>query len=288
MKFAWMLLLSALVASASAGQDLLDRNVRVASGRPGKTYHNVYAANLHRMLAEFDVRYVLSAGSRENLQLLADDKADLGFVQADVWAGALREDPDRYGDLVLIGRLADECVYMARRQDGPVQRLQALKSPVEGRATRIAVGDREGGAHATWRFFSKLDPGYEAVEVEHAGGTLALNQLGTGRFDAVMWVTDPKNLEHKMLAGVRANDVLELMPVDDPGLDHALPDGMRIYERRTVRTSGGFFNSGLFASKIDTLCTSALMLARNDLNPMLLQRVTDLLSLERDQIVRTP
>ena len=288
MKFGPTLLLSALLASASAAQDLLDRNVRIASGRPGKTYHNVYAANLHRTLTEFDVRYVLSAGSSENLQLLVDDKADLGFVQADVWAGALREDPDRYADLVLIGRLADECVYVARREDGPVQQLAALKGSVEGRAPRVAVGDREGGAHATWRFFSKLDPGYAAAEVDHTGGNLAPNQLGTGRFDAVMWVTDPKNLDHKMLSGVRQNSALALMPVDDPGLDHAMPDGTRIYERRTVRTSGGFFDSGLFASKLDTLCTSALMLGRKDLNPMLMQRVTELLSLDREEILKTP
>lgn len=282
-------ILVAVVALAPAAHaQTADRAARIATGEPGKTYHNVYGVNLSRNLRAFDVQLILTEGSGENLDRLAAGEAEVGFAQADIYAERVVQDPERYADVTLVGRLDDECVYIAYRKDGPVRSLADLRGPVEGRAPRIAVGPSGSGMHGTWAQMVSLDPGFAAASAEETGGTLALNQLLVGGFDAVAWVTDPKNLDHKLLKGVHANDALQLMTVNDPKLDYALPDGTRVYELKKVRTKGGVFGSGMFAKRLDTICTSAMLFARSDAHPNLLRKLADLVSLQREELVTNP
>jgi hypothetical protein len=145
---------------------------------------------------------------------------------------------------------------------------------VEGRPAKIAVGPEPGGMSGTWSYLTLLDPSLANATVDHGGDTLALNQLVVGAYDAVGWVTDPKNLDHKLLRAVRSNDALGLMPIDDPRFASALPDGTRVYERRTVELEAGWR-----AAKLDTVCTSALVLARKDADPNPIRKLADIVSL---------
>jgi hypothetical protein len=128
-----------------------------------------------------------------------------------------------------------------------------------------------------------LEPGLAAVEVLHDGDTLALNQLAVGRFDAVGWVTDPMNLDHKLLRTVHANDALGLTDLDIRALESTLPDGTRIHERRTVETT-----TGRRPGTLRTVCTSALLLARSDIDKELLRKLADLVGLHLDRLLPPP
>ncbi len=110
---------------------------------------------------------------------------------------------------------------------------------------------------------------------------MALNQLSIGIFDAVGWVTDPRNLEHVLLRAVQANADLGLLPIQAPELEHRLADGTVIYERRAVAVSPDPKVAPLL-----TLCTHALILARPDANPRLVEAVATALSLHREKILR--
>ena len=66
----------------------------LVSGERGRSYHK-FGSNLVKLLPAFRLENRISSGSVENLALLADGKADLGFAQADVYARSLRIDPDR-------------------------------------------------------------------------------------------------------------------------------------------------------------------------------------------------
>jgi TRAP-type uncharacterized transport system substrate-binding protein len=222
-------LLPASVARAERTQ------IWIASGLAGGTYQSVYARNLAKVLRDYDMLYRPSPGSGENLDLLADSKADVAFAQADVYAERLSADPDRYGALLPIGKLADECVYIAYRRVGPVTTLKGLGVPAQGKAATVAVGSPESGMSGTWSYLRTLDTSLAAAEIANVGDTLALNQLALGTFDAVGWVSDPKNFKHKMLRAVMANDALYLMDVSDPSLVSRLPNGTRIYDARTVK-----------------------------------------------------
>ncbi len=93
----------------------------IASGVRGGTYQR-YAANLGGKLTAFRITYRNTKGSGENLELLADGRADVGFAQVDVYAGLMRSEPERFGKIGIVGRLADECIYIAyRKGNGPNQ-----------------------------------------------------------------------------------------------------------------------------------------------------------------------
>jgi TRAP-type uncharacterized transport system substrate-binding protein len=269
-------LFAAGAALAAAGKEV----VWVASGAEGGTYADFYARNLAAQMPDYRILPRRSTGSQENLRLLAEAEVQLAFAQADAYASWLAANPERQDDLLIVGRLADECVYVAVRTEGPVRTLAQLEAPVEGRAPKIALGPADGGMSGTWRYLVGLEPGLAAAEVLHDGDTLALNQLAVGRFDAVAWVTDPMNLDHKLLRAVHANDALELMDLDSAALESALPDGTRIHERKRVET-----DSGRRPKSIETVCTSALLLARSDIDKELLRKLADLVGLHLDRLL---
>lgn len=267
-----------LLCSATLAADD-DNTVWIASGAAGGSYRDVYATNLQRELRDYRVFHRETTGSGENLDLLADAKVDLAFAQTDLYADRLKRDPERYSDLVVLGKLADECVYIAHRKNGDVRKLTDLERATDGRAAKIAVGPEQSGMSGTWGYMTALRPELAQASVDHQGGTLALNQLGVGTFDAVGWVTDPKNLNHKLLRAVKANDDLALMALDDPALVDSLPDGTQVYRLQTVKTDESWT-----PEKLSTICTSAMLFARKDASPKLIGKVSDLVSLHLKRI----
>jgi TRAP-type uncharacterized transport system substrate-binding protein len=267
-----------LIPSAQAIAE--KKGVWIASGIPGGTYRDVYAKNLGKLMRDYELLYLSSSGSGENLDLLAKGEADLAFSQADVYAERLHADPDLYGKLIIIGRLADECVYLALRKAGPIRTLEQLATPPHGKKAKVAVGAAQGGMAGTWKYFGKLVPGLANANATRDSGTLALNQLEVGAFDAVGWVTDPMNFEHKMLRAANANRALDLMDLKDPALTKTLPDGTQIYKPRKVKLRNSWRSS-----ELETVCTSGMVFARSDADSKLVEKVADLLSLRLDVIV---
>jgi len=247
--------------------------VRIASGEAGGTYQRIYAKNFQTELRDYDVFQRTTTGSGANIEMLASGGADVGFAQADIYAVQLRQDPERLENIVVIGQIAKECVYIAYRKGGPVESLAELGQPVNGRPAKIAVGPALGGASGTWRHLTILDPALANASVDQGGDILALNQLALGAYDAMIWVTDPNNLRHKLLRALRDNENLGLMPIADPKFDYTLPNGIRIYERSEVALEDGWR-----PEKLDTICTGALVLARKDGSPKLIQKLADIVS----------
>jgi len=266
----------ASLAPAASAENIL---VRVASGLPGGTYRDIYTRNLEREMRGFRFIYLKSSGSLENLDMLADSKADLAFAQADVYAARRAADPRRYEDLMVLGRLAPECIYIAYRKDGDVTSLSQLAGK-EGVPGKIAIGDPKSGMAGTWSYLATLDPSLKKVELDSTADTLAINQLAVGVFDAVGWITDPSNLDHKMLRAATSNDALSIMSIEDPMLVAPLADGTKIYELRKVK-----IDKKIIEKQIKTLCTSAMIFTRKDANPRLIGKVSDLVSLELKKIV---
>lgn len=250
----------------------------IASGPEGGTYRSVYAANLETLLRGSRVFYRDTAGSADNIALMAEGKADIAFAQSDVFGKAFAS--GEAADIQVVGRLSDECVYIAHRIGGRVKGFGDLKAPPDGEPARIAVGPPDSGPAGSWDWMANRIPELAGNETAPAGGTLALNQLGVGSFDAVMWVTDPANLDHKMLRAAMANDRIAIMPVGDEALLAPLDDGTVVYSKRKVALGAGWR-----ADKVETVCVSALVLMRRDADRDLIDRVSDLVSLKRDQIV---
>jgi TRAP-type uncharacterized transport system substrate-binding protein len=247
--------------------------IRIASGEAGGTYQRIYAKNFETELRDYDVFHRPTTGSGANIEMLVSGEADVAFAQADIYAAQLRQDPARLENVVVIGQIAKECVYLAYRKGGAVESLAELGQPVNGRPAKIAVGPALGGASGTWRHLAILDPALANATVDHGGDLLALNQLAVGAFDAMIWVTDPNNLRHKLLQALRENEKLGLIPIVDPKFDYTLPNGTRIYEISEVALEDGWR-----PDKLETVCTGALVLARKDGAPKFIQKLADIVS----------
>lgn len=282
MKIANAFLAALLFLLFSSPQALAEKKgIWIASGPPGGTYRDVYAPNLGNLMRGYELLYLSSGGSGGNLEMLAKGEADLAFAQADVFAELYHSDPDRYGNLTVIGRLADECVFFAYRKDGPIKTLKQLANPVKGRIAKVAVGSKEGGMSGTWKYFAKLMPGLASASTTNDSGTLSLNQLAVGEFDVVGWVTDPTNFNHKMLRAAAANESLALMDLKDPALTKVMSNRTRVvYKSRKFKLSDSWR-----APNLETVCTFALVFAREDADAKMVERVADLLSLKLNSIV---
>ena len=64
-------------------------------------------------------------------------------------------------------------------------------------------------------------------------------------------------------------------------LEHELKDGTVIYRNRTVAVS-----KGREAQVLPTICTSTLILAKQDARPRLVEAVSNALSFEREKLLR--
>ena len=133
-----MMALLVLLISADFAASAQDTRVSIASGVSGGTYRGVYADDLEKQLSDYTVLHRLSSGSGENLEMLADGRAEFGFAQADVYALRLAAEPERYSSFKVLGRLGVECLFIAVRRDGTIHALAELGAPIgEPKATTI-------------------------------------------------------------------------------------------------------------------------------------------------------
>ena len=266
----------ALLALASLLAGAADRRVSIASGVSGGTYRGVYARDLETRLDDFTVIHRLSSGSGENLEMLADGRAEFAFVQADVYAARLWLDAERFGGFTTLGRLGTECLFVATRKDGPIDRVAGLAQPIDGRWPEVAVGPPSAGSSGTWAYLVYLGPELENTIAHPVGDRVALRFLERGTFDAVLWVTDPSNYDHRMLQAVRSSGSIRLVGVEGEVFTATLPDGSRVYEIGSVRIARG-------TPPIRTICTSALLLAGRDVDPKLIERARRMRGLRRSE-----
>ncbi len=268
------LALATLLVLAAAAEA---RNPRVwiASGPPGGSYRGVYARALERGLDDFLVLHRTTSGSGENLDLISQGKVAVAFVQADVFAARRAAAPERFAEVEVLGRLADECLFVAGRRGGRVAELGDLEAPHKDRPYEVALGEPGGGTSGSWSYLVQLRPRLADAKVYNVGGRLALQRLADGTFDVVMWVTDPTNLNHRMLRDARSNEKLHLLEVGEGAQGGELPDGTQVYDVRSIA-----IEPGDLPRRVRTLCTSALVLARRDAPEGLVRRVNEIFDLE--------
>ena len=268
----WIALLVSLATAFAASAK--DTRISIASGVSGGTYRGVYAADLEKQLSDYTVIHRLSSGSGENLEMLANGRAAFGFAQADVYALRLAADPEHFGSLTVIGRLGVECLFIAVRKDGPIHALAELEAPIGDRSPEIAIGPPQAGSNGTWQHLALLSPGLTTAITHPVGDRMALRYLERGTFDAVVWVTDPSNFDHRMLRAVRESARLELLEVDDAAFTASLPDGTQVYENGQVRLEKK-------GPPTQTVCTSAILLAGSKADPTAMKRARRMHGLRR-------
>jgi TRAP transporter TAXI family solute receptor len=137
--------LSALATAALAGcmgGTPERRHIRIATGSRTAVYFAVgtaYAGIIEQELAATEATAVVTAASAENVQLIINDKAEIGFTQADILVNGTTPDPR----IAALARVYDDLLHLVVRADSNIHALGDL------RGKRVSVGADGSGTEVT-------------------------------------------------------------------------------------------------------------------------------------------
>lgn len=116
--------------------------VRIATGSRTAVYYtvgNALASVINRHLPGATASVLVTAASAENVRLVSEHAAEIGFTQADILAVKDRPPPP----LSALARVYDDLLHLVVRAGDPIQHLQDL------RGKRVAVGAKGSGTAVT-------------------------------------------------------------------------------------------------------------------------------------------
>ena len=186
------------------------KRVTLATG-PAQSAYEEFGKRYAKILAQDGIEVVLlpSEGSAQNLQLLRNGKADLGFVQG----GASDTDAEATHDLESLGSLFVEPIWLFYREDVLAKSASpnaALDALTQLKGLRVNVGTAGSGIP---RLMSKLLESNKVElssltvsELEQTPATMAFLE---GKLDAIVFASAPESLMVQMLLqtpGVRLMD----------------------------------------------------------------------------------
>ena len=173
--------------------------VRLATG-PAQSAYAEFGTRYQKALAASGIEVVLlpSEGSSDNLRMVQEGQADLGFVQG----GSRKPTPDDASAPMSLGDLFVEPVWLFYREDA-ARKLSAsatLSSLGEARGLRINVGTPGSGVPQLMTSLfelNKMEPG--SVHLSQLGQTDATVAFLDGSIDALVFASAPESLMVQML-----------------------------------------------------------------------------------------
>lgn len=222
-----------------------------------------------------EMTYLKSKGSSQNLDRVFAGEAAVGIAQLDDYASFIKRRPEAADSVEVIGSLFPECVYIVAKEGGKVDSDQDLMK--EG--IKIAVGGKGSGSATTWDYMVSLEKGFAKATPVWKGGARTLGKVNSGQIDAFMWVTNPNNLNHKLLTAARASG-LKFVEVTDWDLNDKLPTtGEPVYSFEGLKLEKGFMADGY-----DTICTSSVVVANSDSDEDMLEDLSGHMLKYSDQL----
>lgn len=131
-----------LMVTACGHIETPERQVRIATGSPTAVYYAIGTALsgiIDQELPNVDAGVLVTAASAENLELVSQGRAEVGFTQSDVLVTGGKPKPS----MVALARVYDDLLHLVVRADTGIETLTDLKS------RRVSVGARGSGTTVT-------------------------------------------------------------------------------------------------------------------------------------------
>ncbi len=239
-------------------------SVRLATGPEGSTYAlfgKRYAEQLK--LQGIDVQQIASAGSAENLQLLRDGKADVGFV---------RGGTDVFGDdekLLSLGSLFYEPLWLFYRKTPATAKTPITALPQLARL-RLNVDTPGSGVPALMeRLLKANDLEAGRLTLEHLPPEQATEALEAGLLDAIVLTqASQSRFVHRLLRapGIALVDLAEA---------DAYSRHFGFLSSVTLPRGVADLAANVPAQDMSMVALTAALLAREDMHPSLRQLFAD-------------
>jgi TRAP transporter TAXI family solute receptor len=176
------------------------RRIRIATGSRTAVYYAVgtaLAGIIEQELPETDAEAMVTAASAENVQLIIDNKAEIGFTQSDILVAGATPDPR----IAALARVYDDLLHLVVRSDSQIKSLDHL------RGKRVSVGAKGSGTGVTVKRLldvAGLIGGLQQVDLSLDD---SLKALATGEIDAFFFSGGLPVSGIKELAGKRIVDL---------------------------------------------------------------------------------
>lgn len=180
-------LLAGLAGCAPERPSWAQHPLRVAGGGVTGVYYDygVHLASVLRRDLRVDAEVIRTNGSVDNLRLIGEGRAQLGFAQSDAIADAVAGtgDFDHPLPIVAAARLYDEYVHVVVRADSGIRSVADLA----GRAVSLG-GAGSGVSVVARRVLTASDVAESDVRDAALGLDAAITALTERRIDAFFWV----------------------------------------------------------------------------------------------------
>lgn len=251
-----------LLILASGLTQAADPPIVISTGKSGGGYYTI-GERLKSVMAEQEqpAQVQTSAGSIENLRLLDDPKSpvNVGLTQADALKYYLKEHPAFANQMINLGEIGKECVFIVTGKESDIRDDGDLQRPGN---RLIAVQSPNSGVAVTWEYMTVLEPKFKNTAPAFVDGAEALLQIKSGgkasKIQAAMVVQRPMAQSTEMQVVLENPKDFRLVPVKDWDLNDQLPDGSAVYTFENVTVAEKKWG---FDTTVDTICTRGLMLA---------------------------
>jgi hypothetical protein len=248
------------------------KTVILAAG-PAQSAYDEFAKKYATALkaSGIDVKVIATQGSSENLQLLRDGKADIGFVQG----GTGEPNADDQQKLQTLGSLFLEPIWLFYRQDA-AQRLlpgkpeeRKLSALTQLAGWRVNVGTTGSGVpNLMGKLLESNRVDMQSVTLTKLDQTPATMALLSGETDAIVFASAPESLMVQMLLQTPDIKLMDFVQAE-------------AYSRRFTFLSPAVLPRGVVDLSLDNppqelhlAGPTTSLIARNETHPALLQLFT--------------
>jgi len=241
------------------------KRVTLASGPPQSAYAE-FATRYRQLLAANGIEVVVlpTEGSSDNLRLVREGKADLGFVQG----GSGAASPDTGPALLSLGDLFLEPIWLFYRQDSArsVDRHARLDNLRALKGMRVNVGTPGSGVPQLMRSLFALNALEDAdLQLTRLGQTPATVAFLDGQSDALVFASAPESQMVQMLLQTPGVRLMEF--VQSEAYSRRLPFLAPVILPRGVVNLA----TDIPPRNVRLVAPTSTLLARADLHPALLQ-----------------
>ncbi|WP_449277710.1 TAXI family TRAP transporter solute-binding subunit [Leucobacter sp. GX24907] len=271
-----ILLASALIGCSSAPA-VPDQLFTIAGGGTAGVYY-AYGEQLAEALHEevgIDVMVAETQGSVENLRLVAEEAALVGFAQGDTAADAVAgsgafEDPL---PVTAVARVYDEYVHLVVPADSDVQDVTGLAG------SRVSLGAENSGVQViATRVLAAAQVDIADVDDPQLGLNASISALRDGEIDAFFWVG---GIPTPSIESLAEEMPLRLLPIKPETVDRVNAGHAGVYR-------SGEFPSGTYGApnQVTTMTVPNYLVASSEAPPELIRKVVQVLFAARPQIAR--
>ena len=249
----FILLIIGLILCFPQESEAKKKALRFAAGFQGGTYYQI-GNSLNKIEdLEFDVQ--TTGGSKENILLIRDRKADFGMVQLDILINMSKTDAKITSNVKILLPVYAEEVHLVASKD--------IKSIEDLKGKKVSIGPRDSGIQGTARIIlQNLKIKESGISIEQFPVFVGLQQLLIKRKIDAMFVVAGAPVEMLSTIPKEASGVIHMIPFSSSQIA-TLTGGDLPYSVASISSK----DYSWISEPVATVAVDSVLIVRSDIKP---------------------